>query len=233
GTPVRGTYSLLPGVLGGDTCEGYIFISARVFLKGTPVMGTYGFHYCTGVLGGDTYDGTGLGDLPGSLHIRATMQSRKLTGKADNIVVCVRRGVTCTRSGKRIVHVIDVGQRDYIDMCITAAKRVGLITDDHSKYPLSHVGFGHVQGDDFERFQNFKTELVSLVNLLDEAKSRCKGLLAGPAGMADEWTAEELEHAAEALGYGAVKYADLKNNRLTNYTFSFDQILNEEAEELY
>ncbi|GJT73443.1 hypothetical protein Tco_1032729 [Tanacetum coccineum] len=46
-----------PGVLGGDTCEGYIFITARVFLEGTPVMGTYGFHYCPGVLGGDTYDG--------------------------------------------------------------------------------------------------------------------------------------------------------------------------------
>ncbi|GJY32124.1 putative reverse transcriptase domain-containing protein [Tanacetum coccineum] len=40
-----------------DTCEGYIFITARVFLEGTPVMGTYGFHYCPGVLRGDTYDG--------------------------------------------------------------------------------------------------------------------------------------------------------------------------------
>ncbi|GKA28822.1 hypothetical protein Tco_0715067 [Tanacetum coccineum] len=39
GTPARGTYSLLPGVLGGDTYEGYIFISAWVFLEGTPVMG--------------------------------------------------------------------------------------------------------------------------------------------------------------------------------------------------
>ncbi|GJS15065.1 putative reverse transcriptase domain-containing protein [Tanacetum coccineum] len=46
-----------PGVLGGDTCEGYIFITARVFLEGTPAMGTYGFHYCPGVLEGDTYDG--------------------------------------------------------------------------------------------------------------------------------------------------------------------------------
>ncbi|GJY37054.1 retrovirus-related pol polyprotein from transposon TNT 1-94 [Tanacetum coccineum] len=46
-----------PGVLEGDTCDGYIFITARVFLEGTPAMGTYGFHYCLGVLGGDTYDG--------------------------------------------------------------------------------------------------------------------------------------------------------------------------------
>ncbi|GKC37820.1 hypothetical protein Tco_1050204, partial [Tanacetum coccineum] len=56
-TPTRGTYSLLPGVLGGDTREGYIFIFARVFLEGTLVMGTYGFRYCPGVLEGDTYDG--------------------------------------------------------------------------------------------------------------------------------------------------------------------------------
>ncbi|GKC73267.1 hypothetical protein Tco_1119150, partial [Tanacetum coccineum] len=57
GTPARGTYSLLPGVRGRDTSEGYIFNSAWLFLEGTPVMGTYGFHYCAGVLGGDTYDG--------------------------------------------------------------------------------------------------------------------------------------------------------------------------------
>ncbi|GJU69079.1 putative reverse transcriptase domain-containing protein [Tanacetum coccineum] len=34
GTPVRGTYSLLPGVLGGDTCEGNIFITARCSWRG-------------------------------------------------------------------------------------------------------------------------------------------------------------------------------------------------------
>ncbi|GJT58494.1 hypothetical protein Tco_1002027 [Tanacetum coccineum] len=34
-----------------------IFRDARVFLEGTPVMGTKDFHYCPGVLGGDTCDG--------------------------------------------------------------------------------------------------------------------------------------------------------------------------------
>ncbi|GKE96395.1 hypothetical protein Tco_1581250, partial [Tanacetum coccineum] len=51
-------------VLGGDTCEGYIFITARVFLDGTPAMGTYGFHYCPSVLGGETYDGEALKITP-------------------------------------------------------------------------------------------------------------------------------------------------------------------------
>ncbi|GKA11638.1 hypothetical protein Tco_0691184 [Tanacetum coccineum] len=34
-----------------------IFRDAWVFLEGTPVMGTKDFHYCPGVLGGDTCDG--------------------------------------------------------------------------------------------------------------------------------------------------------------------------------
>nr|GEY87864.1 aminoacyl-tRNA synthetase, class 1a, anticodon-binding [Tanacetum cinerariifolium] len=114
------------------------------------------------------------------------------------------------------------GQRDYIGMCISAAKRAGWLTEDHPRYLLSHVGFGHVQFDDFKRFQTLSTKVDDFVSLPDEAKSRCKALLVGQ-GMADEWTAEDLDHAAEALGYYALKYADLKNNRLANYTFDFDQ----------
>lgn len=35
----------------------------------------------------------------------------------------------------------------------------------------------------------------------------------------------ELERAAEVLGYSAVKYADLKSNRISNYTFSYERML--------
>ncbi|EPS61950.1 hypothetical protein M569_12843, partial [Genlisea aurea] len=50
------------------------------------------------------------------------------------------------------------------------------------------------------------------------------------AGKAAEWSEEELNETAEAVGYGAVKYADLKNNRTTNYTFSFEQMLNDKGD---
>ncbi|PWA87719.1 Aminoacyl-tRNA synthetase, class 1a, anticodon-binding [Artemisia annua] len=121
-----------------------------------------------------------------------------------------------------IVHVTDVGQREYFEMCIIAAKRAGWIVNDHSPCPLSHVGFGLVQADDSERFQTLSTKDVSLVNLFDEAKSRCKAVLVEQA--------KEPEHTAEALGYDAVKYAILKNNRLTNYTINFDEMLNEKED---
>ncbi|GKE04262.1 anticodon-binding aminoacyl-tRNA synthetase, class 1a, partial [Tanacetum coccineum] len=99
----------------------------------------------------------------------------------------------------RVVHVADVGQRDKIEICITAAKSAGLIVTNNADDPLSHVGFGLVQGKDFEGFRT-SSNVVDLVNLLDEAKSRCKAVL--------------VEQ-------------DLKNNRLTNYTFSFNDMLNE------
>ncbi|GJZ51212.1 anticodon-binding aminoacyl-tRNA synthetase, class 1a, partial [Tanacetum coccineum] len=116
-----------------------------------------------------------------------------------------------------VVHVTDVEQQDYIEMCIIAAKQ---IVNDLCHHSFSHVGFG-VEGDDFERF-------VNLVYLLDEAKSRCKAILVGQ-GKADKWTTEKLEHTAEALGYGAVKYANLKNHRFTNCTLNFDEMLNEKG----
>ncbi|PWA97106.1 Aminoacyl-tRNA synthetase, class 1a, anticodon-binding [Artemisia annua] len=127
-----------------------------------------------------------------------------------------------------ILHVTDVRQRDRFEMFISAAERLGWIVNDGCPYPLSHVGFGVVQADDYERLRTLSTTVVYLVNLLDEAKIRSKAVLVGQ-GKADEWTAEELEHTAEALGHGAVKYEVLKNNRLTECRINFDEMLNEKG----
>ncbi|KAF3442957.1 hypothetical protein FNV43_RR16875 [Rhamnella rubrinervis] len=128
-----------------------------------------------------------------------------------------------------IIYVTDVGQQQHFDMFFKAAKRAGWLPADDSAYPkVSHVGFGLVLGEDGKRFRTRNTEVVRLVDLLDEAKNRSKATLV-ERGKAEEWTEEELEKTAEAVGYGAVKYADLKNNRLTNYTFDFDQMLNDKG----
>ncbi|KAL3846141.1 hypothetical protein ACJIZ3_003544 [Penstemon smallii] len=126
-----------------------------------------------------------------------------------------------------IIYVTDVGQRDHFEMFFTAAKNAGWLPAEKDKYPkVSHVGFGLVLGEDKKRFRTRSTETVKLVDLLDEAKTKCKEVLV-ERGKAAEWTEEELDKTAEAVGYGAVKYADLKNNRSTNYIFSFDQMLDD------
>ncbi|XP_031109940.1 arginine--tRNA ligase, chloroplastic/mitochondrial-like isoform X2 [Ipomoea triloba] len=128
-----------------------------------------------------------------------------------------------------MIYVTDVGQREHFEMVFAAAKLAGWFPSDENAYPkASHVGFGLVLGEDGKRFRTRSTEVVKLIDLLDEAKSRCKTALI-ERGKAAEWTEEELEQTAEAVGYGAVKYADLKNNRLTNYTFNFDQMLSDKG----
>ncbi|GKC95085.1 arginine--tRNA ligase, cytoplasmic-like protein isoform X1, partial [Tanacetum coccineum] len=92
---------------------------------------------------------------------------------------------------------------------LQAAKSFGWTVTNHCHDPLSHVGFVQVEG----------IEGFGLIQLLDEAKNHCKAFLVGKG--------KELEHTAEAFGYGAVKYEVLKNNRLTDYTFSFDDMLKE------
>ncbi|GLT61515.1 hypothetical protein SLA2020_342160 [Shorea laevis] len=128
-----------------------------------------------------------------------------------------------------IIYVTDVGQQQHFAMVFKAAQRAGWLPNVDRSYPkTSHVGFGLVLGDDGKRFRTRSSEVVRLVDLLDEAKARSKKELID-RGKGQEWTEEEIEQTAEAVGYGAVKYADLKNNRLTNYTFNYDQMLNDKG----
>ena len=57
---------------------------------------------------------------------------------------------------------------------------------------------------------------MRLVELLDEAKAKCTGTL---KDRREDISDEELDKSAGIMGYAAVKYADLKNNRTTNYKY--------------
>ncbi|CAJ2636644.1 unnamed protein product [Trifolium pratense] len=128
-----------------------------------------------------------------------------------------------------IVYVTDIGQQQHFDMLFKAFRRAGWLPHNENVYPkCTHIGFGLVLGDDGKRFRSRSSEVVRLVDLLDEAKRRCKTALLERDTTSD-WSEEEIEKISEAIGYGAVKYADLKINRLTNYTFNFDQMLSDKG----
>ncbi|VYS70557.1 unnamed protein product [Arabidopsis thaliana] len=63
---------------------------------------------------------------------------------------------------------------------------------------------------------------------MNEAKNPSKDVLI-ERGKHEEWTPKELDQTGEAVRYAAVKYADLMNNRLTDYTFNVDHLLNDET----
>lgn len=67
---------------------------------------------------------------------------------------------------------------DASDFLFQAAKRAGWLPASENAYPkASHVGFGLVLGEDGKRFRTRSTEVVRLVDLLDEAKARSKAVL--------------------------------------------------------
>jgi arginyl-tRNA synthetase len=93
---------------------------------------------------------------------------------------------------------------------------------------LAHISFGTVLGEDGKPFKTRSGDTVGLTGLLDEAVGRALAVVsanddAKPAG--PELSAEQRQQVAEAVGIGAIKYADLSQNRTSDYVFSYDKML--------
>ena len=85
-----------------------------------------------------------------------------------------------------------------------------------------HVAFGSVLGEDRKMYRTRSGDSVKLTDLLDEAVERAEAAIAekNPAITGDERAA-----VARTVGIGAVKYADLSNDRIKDYVFSFDRMV--------
>ena len=123
-----------------------------------------------------------------------------------------------------IIYVTDMGQSRHFEAVFDAAKRAGWLNEGQdSPVRLDHVSFGLVMGEDGKRFRTRSGETVPLKSLLNEAQSRClESLQSRENNNMDD---DKLEEAARIMGISAIKYADLHNNRTTNYTFSYDRML--------
>ena len=120
-----------------------------------------------------------------------------------------------------IIYVTDSGQSVHFQMVFEAAQKAGYIPKDR-EVRIDHVPFGLVLGEDGKKFRSRSGDVVRLVELLDEAKERCKSTI---KERRPDISDEELDNSSSVMGYGAVKYADLKSHRTTNYRFSFDEML--------
>jgi arginyl-tRNA synthetase len=129
-----------------------------------------------------------------------------------------------------LIYVVDAGQGVHFDMVFKGAIKAGILEAD-TKVRLDHVEFGVMLGEDGKKFKSRSGDTVRLVDLLDEAKRRAHLVLSDRQQDKDtgfesaSWTDEQLAHLSEAIGYGAVKYADLRRRRHSDYSFSYDQML--------
>jgi arginyl-tRNA synthetase len=124
---------------------------------------------------------------------------------------------------KRIVYVTDAGQSTHFAQFFQVAKRAGWIPES---VDVVHVPFGLVLGEDGTKLKTRSGETVRLRDLLDEAVARARADL--EARLIKEGRSESEEFIAEVakvVGISAVKYADLSQNRNSNYIFSYDKML--------
>ena len=121
----------------------------------------------------------------------------------------------------RILYVVDHRQSQHFEQVFETAGRWGVGGVD-----LVHVAFGTVLGDDGKPFKTRAGDTVGLEALLDEGVSRALAVVTqADADRGTGMPEAERQRIAEAVGIGAIKYADLSQNRTTDYVFSFDKML--------
>ena len=126
-------------------------------------------------------------------------------------------------AARRVVYVTDAGQANHFTGVFQVAERAGWIPDGSR---LEHVPFGLVQGEDGKKLKTRSGDTVRLRDLLDEAVERAEADLRSRLAQEERSESEEfIHHVAGTVGLAAVKYADLSQNRITNYQFSFDRML--------
>ena len=87
---------------------------------------------------------------------------------------------------------------------------------------LVHVWFGSILGPDGKPFKTRSGEVVRLEDLLNEAEERALAVVTEKNPDLDE---TERKAIARVIGLGALKYADLSNNRQSDYVFDWEKML--------
>ncbi|NER83170.1 MAG: arginine--tRNA ligase [Leptolyngbya sp. SIO1D8] len=124
---------------------------------------------------------------------------------------------------ERILYVVASEQTNHFNQVFQVAEKAGWIPNG---VELTHVPFGLVQGEDGKKFKTRSGETVRLKDLLDEAVRRAQADLESRIQAEGREETEDFVHAvAKTVGMGAVKYADLSQNRTSDYVFSYDKML--------
>ena len=113
-------------------------------------------------------------------------------------------------------YVVGVPQQLHFRQLFEAAARWGKTGD------FKHIGFGSILGDDRKLMKTRTGDNVQLTDVLEEAVARAAAAIAEKN---PDLVGAEAAEIAEIVGIGSVKFAELSQNRLTDYVFSWDRML--------
>ncbi|BBF02345.1 TPA: arginine--tRNA ligase [Haemophilus influenzae] len=128
-----------------------------------------------------------------------------------------------TLKANRALVFSDTRQSQHMQQAWLITRKAGYVPDSFS---LEHKNFGMMLGKDGKPFKTRTGGTVKLADLLDEA-IECATVLINEKNT--NLSNDEKEAVIEAVGIGAVKYADLSKNRTTDYVFDWDNMLSFEG----
>ena len=117
---------------------------------------------------------------------------------------------------QEIWYVVGAPQQLHFRQVFAVAARLGL------RARFVHIAFGSILGPDGRMFKTRSGETVGLLEVLDEAVVRAQREVDGREHGLSE---QDRAQVARQIGVGAVKYAELSQNRLTDYQFSWEKML--------
>jgi len=124
-----------------------------------------------------------------------------------------------TLGADRILYVTDSRQGGHFAQVFGVARLAGFAREE---LQLEHVPFGMMLGKDHRPFKTRTGGTIKLTDLLAEAEQRAFDLVSGKNADIDE---DQRRDIASIVGIGSVKYADLSQNRSSDYVFSWDKML--------
>jgi arginyl-tRNA synthetase len=126
---------------------------------------------------------------------------------------------TRTIGGTRLLYVVGAPQQQHFAMVFAVGALAGWL---QAPVRAEHVAFGSILGPDRKMLKTRSGETVALAALLDEAVERARAELVRRDPGIDPATLAVL---APQIGIGAIKYADLANDRIKDYLFDWDRML--------
>jgi len=119
----------------------------------------------------------------------------------------------------KIVYLTDERQQDHFKQFFKITDMIGWDVEKH------HIWFGIMRFSDGV-FSTRKGNIIRLEELLDEGKKRAYEIVNEKNSKLSE---EEKVNVAEVVGIGAIKYADLSQNRQSPIIFEWDKVLSFEG----
>lgn len=124
---------------------------------------------------------------------------------------------------KRLIYLTDARQKQHFAMLFATVRKAGWATDE---VRLEHIPFGSILGKDGKPFKTRAGESIKLVALLEEAESKAMQIVSTKNR---ELTSSQLSQIAHDIGIGALKYADLRTDKVKDYIFDWDKLLSFEG----